>query len=163
MENKDEIAIQLALEIENRGIKYYNSLKKHFDPASVKYKTLDLLELQEHKHKKIYEQMLKENQNGKIITLNEEDYRFIKTLVEGKIFDLMNEITKIKIPNFNLSDILFDCIEVELDTVYFFRKLAFNLIPSQAKLINEIIKEENEHIDLLFDLRVQYRIENKIL
>ena len=162
MEDKEEIVIQLALEIENRGIKYYSSLKKYFNPISNEYKTLELLEKQGLKHKKIYEQMLKDNQNGKIIAIKKEVYEFIKTLVEGKIFNLMNEIAKIKKTHFNLSNVLFDCIAVEMDIIYFFKRLAHNLIPSQLKLINEIIEEENEHIDLLFKLRVQYRIEHKI-
>lgn len=161
MEDKEGIVIQLALEIETRGIKYYHDLKGYFNSISAEYKTLALLEKQGLKHKKSYEQMLKTNQNEKIINLTKEEYKFIKTIVEGKIFNLMDEIAKIKKPLFNLSNILFDCIAVEMDTI-FFRQLAHNLIPSQTKLINKIIEEENEHLELLFKLRVQYRIEHKI-
>lgn len=156
-----EKAILLAIEIEKKGVHFYNELRKVFDSHSPAYHVFSTLVDEELKHKKIYEMLLNKIkvEKRKIINFTAAEIKGIQNLIEGKIFDQMEKALRYISQSLDLSQILLYALGFELDTYYFFQKLDEKIVPAEKEIIKNILKEEKSHIEKLIKMRSEYKYE----
>jgi len=139
--------VDMAIQIEKNGEDYYReALKKTSDPSLESL--LLFLADQEHQHAQWFEEF---KERVKVSTEADEvaeiDGEMLQRLVGGQRFSLNDvDVTELD----DVKRLLEVAIELENDTILFYQMLqAFVDDPDTLAGLNEIIAEENRHIEML--------------
>ena len=139
--------VDMAIQIEKNGEDYYReALKKTSDPSLESL--LLFLADQEHQHAQWFEEF---KERVKVSTEADEvaeiDGEMLQRLVGGQRFSL-NDVDVAELDD--VKKLLEVAIELENDTILFYQMLqAFVDDPDTLAGLNEIIAEENRHIEML--------------
>jgi Uncharacterized conserved protein, COG1633 len=135
---------QIAMKIEENGIKFYSSWSKKVKDKKLKDIFLALTEA-EVEHKKIFDKMLKEIESYEPKEVYTEEYfQYLRAYADGLIFD-MKEIEKKSKQIKSVQKALDFAIGREKDSILYYQEVK-NILPShQHKELEKIINEERKH------------------
>ncbi len=146
--------LEMALKIEEDGEKFYDHLSKTFDDLKKK-EFFSYLASQEKQHAKDFKRLLQGLTEEIEPTFWEEASKYVKSLVEDKIFPNVGEMIE-KSKKMTLDDILNFSIGIEKETVIFYEEL-YDLVREKRskEVLSRIIREEVGHVRNLFALKSQ--------
>jgi rubrerythrin len=145
-EFSDVDIINIAINIERRGISFYDVMAKSADSQSARAIFEELVEL-EREHLEMFQKMLDEFDDSQTVNLPSNDrFCYIKSLIESAIFtddmitgDMASQAdTDIKAIELG--------INAEKDSLLFYYEIKDILPQRMAQLINRIIAEEKNHL-----------------
>lgn len=160
---KSKQILHMALEIEQKGIEFYDRLKELFVQGTKSYVTLVMLRNDEVSHKEKYKILAKriQSERKEVFNFTQKELEEITILINNKIFDEMENAVRFFGADPDISLILLYAIGVEYDTFYFYNKMVEKVIPAEKDLIKEILREEKGHIEKLMFLRTQLKFDAK--
>jgi rubrerythrin len=146
-----EIAV-FAIKIEESGLVFYTKIANLTKDESVKH-IFQLLSDQEAKHKKIFEDLAKDTE-GKYPQIEYQndinlEVESILNLITRKSFDY----DKITSDAFNLSQAIEVGIQTEIQSISIYQLAKNTFNKTFAPVFDQIIAEEQKHLDLLEKLR----------
>ena len=111
---------------------------------------------EEIRHKEIFKEMLKKA-GGEIPpeSYPGEYFKYLRGFIDGKVIfkegvkDLIEEIKDTK-------SALDFAIQRELDSILFYHEIRELVLETQKKMVNEIIREERKHFEILSQIRKKY-------
>ncbi|OAA30117.1 hypothetical protein AT15_00965 [Kosmotoga arenicorallina S304] len=144
--------LDIALNIENEGIKFYRELAEKAKDESAK-STFEFLVSQEKEHIITFRELLKRFEKEAQELVNwDEATEYLKTLSEQKVFPSASTLIE-KFKNSTPEEVVKYSIEREKDTVIFYYDLLDMIADNEAKeAVKKIIKEEKKHVVILRDL-----------
>jgi len=141
-------ALQLAMKVENDGIKFYLKASEIVNDAEVK-KVFKSLAKEEEKHVNLFKNMLENLIKEKNLDMEansgaeEHFFDFIDPQIFGNIFELEKIVGNIK-TDLNAVELGEDA---EVNSINFYKALLKNTGSEEAKnIIKDIIKEEQKHL-----------------
>jgi len=150
--NADEV-FEMAQQIERNGARFYRRASEATTDARVRQLLLDLAAWEE-QHEKTFGQMRSElserERRATVFDPEGEGVRYLRAMVEGKVFDLEGDPTAWLGSPRNLEDIIRYAIAMEKDSIIFYLALR-DLVPESLgrDRIDRIISEEMGHIKVL--------------
>jgi len=139
---------QIAIKIEENGVKFYSSWSKKVKDKKLKNIFLALSNA-EVEHKKTFEKMLKEIETYEPKEIYPEEYfQYLRAYADGLIFDT-KEIEKKAKQIKSVSKALDFAIGKEKDSILYYQEVKNIIPPHQIKELEKIINEERRHF---FDL-----------
>ena len=150
--NADEI-FEMAEQIERNGARFYRKAAEPAGNARAREMLLALATWEE-RHEKTFASMRKEltdKERGEMTYDPEgEAAQYLRTMADGRVFDLRGDPSKRLTGKENLQEILQRAIGLERDSVLFYLGMK-EIIPERLGKgrIDGIIKEEMRHISVL--------------
>jgi rubrerythrin len=146
--------LEIAVQMETDGIKFYAAAASYAHDKDTKNTLVSLSEWEKkHREKftKLKEQVIKTEEA--IVNPDGEASLYLEAFATGAIFDItQNPLENLK-PDTKVSDILKIAIALEKDAVCCYLGIKLLVADSQSKSkVDEIIKEEMEHIRVLSEL-----------
>jgi rubrerythrin len=151
--------LEMAREIESKGINYYQAHAENTDNE-----TLEKLFLRLSEEEKQHLQKLEEIEENISKISNQQDYQYLdnpqvesylKTLVEFSVFP--NQIKKEDISkNDTIDEILLVAIMAEKESILFYKELLDFNNDISAEVIKTLVEEEKQHLQDLSDIINQY-------
>ncbi|MGB4238141.1 MAG: ferritin family protein [Candidatus Hydrothermia bacterium] len=140
MLNKSEI-LKVAASIEEAGIEFYREAKSKVSEEMKE--VFDFLIKEEMKHRELFEEMLRGTRDFTIAhQLTPEDYdAYVKAIGYSAVFK--KEELELKMNN--AKDIITFAIEMEKRSIDYYTFLKKMVSPEDHPLINQLIKEEQNH------------------
>lgn len=130
---------QIAIKIEENGMKFYSDWAKKVEDKKLK-DIFSALSYAEVEHKKTFEKMLKEIENYQPQEIYPEEYfQYLRAYAD----DLVFKIQKMEINS--IVDALNFAIEREKDSILYYQEVKNILPQTQHKEIEKIINEERKH------------------
>ncbi len=150
--NAEEI-LEMAMQIERNGAKYYRLAAEGADEENSRNLLNDLAAMED-EHEKTFA-FMKENlsEKEKEATAFDPDNQasaYLHAMVEGIVFDVKTGPEKILAQQKSLEDILKQAIELEKDSIVFYLGMK-DAVPQRlgGEKVDDIIKEEMRHIGIL--------------
>ncbi len=152
MFNANEI-FEIAVELERNGARFYRKAAENTDNSDFK-DTLLTFAAMEDDHERIFIKMqdkLKDEEWVKnAFDPDGEAAKYLKAMVEGKIFDLRKDPVELLSGHESVADILKLAISLEKDAVNFYTGIKETVTEDLGKThISRIIKEEMHHVTVL--------------
>jgi rubrerythrin len=150
--NAEEI-LEMAIQIERNGAKYYRLAAEGADDESSRNLLNDLAAMED-EHEKTFAFMKKNlSEKEKESTAFDPDNQasaYLRAMVEGIVFDVKTGPEKILARQKSLEDILKQAIEFEKDSIVFYLGMK-DAVPQRlgGEKVDDIIKEEMRHIGIL--------------
>jgi rubrerythrin len=148
--------IEMAVQIERNGYAFYNEATKRKDLDAKALDFLAFLRDQELNHEKIFlhlrsasdMQNLELSQDWELVAL------YMKSIVEGRIFNDENSAIRLATEAKDLISLLDKAIAFEKDTLLYFHAISDSISNPQALLVlRKIINEEISHVLKLSDYK----------
>lgn len=144
--------IEMAVQIERNGYAFYNEASKRKDLDDKSCEFISWLRDQELEHEKSF-LALRDDAELKSLELS-QDWElvalYLKTIVEGRIFNSEDSAIRRAIEAKNLAEIIDYAISFEKDTLLYFQTISNNIsYPKAIDVLHKIINEEISHIIIL--------------
>ena len=147
----DEV-LKLAIEIENNGKEFYESMAIKVKEEDLK-KLLDFLAQEEEKHRKIFEEMLENLGETEIVEAYSGEYQaYMKALSDECVFTQKILKEKIERGFENPEQLLDFALRVEKDSIILYTEMKQHVLRNQSAL-DKIIEEERKHFIMLSELK----------
>ena len=152
--NPSEI-LEMAVQIERNGQKFYKKAAKILKEPDVKQFLLDLAEM-EAKHEKIFKdmkaQLTESEKQVNVFDPDNEAVLYLQAMADGHVFQPNEDISAKLTGNESLMQIFKMAIQAEKDSIVFYIGLK-DYVPDAAsqKKVQKIIEEEKNHIVVLND------------
>jgi rubrerythrin len=144
--------IEIAVQIEKNGFKYYSEALKRKDISSQAKLLLEDLKKDEIKHEAIFKSFRSSEdyqQMGDPIDW-QEAVHYLNSIVVSHVFHKPDAAIKLAASATDEAEIISFAIQFEKDTIVFFSSLAKEITDSKTKnTINAIIDEEISHVSRL--------------
>lgn len=148
--------IELAVQIEQNGYAFYHEASKRKDLDEKSRALIELLRDQELNHEKTFLALRDDKEMDKLELTQDWELvsKYLKTIVDARIFNskdaAIQKATKAK----DLMEILDFAISFEKDTLLYFHALKDNIeSPATRKILARIISEELSHVLKLTDYK----------
>jgi rubrerythrin len=145
--------IRIAVDIERRGISFYDVMAKSTDNEMAR-STFGVLAAMEREHLQTFEGMLAETQTGKPREVSGIKYPdYVQALIDEAVFtdDLVtSEIAMQADSDIKAIDL---GIGAEKESLLFYYEMRDNLPQRNAPVINKIIAEEKSHLQQLSEIK----------
>ncbi len=140
----DEL-LEMALKIEEDGEKFYTFLSEKLEDDRKK-ELFSYLAGQEREHAETFKELSKGLVEETDPSFWEEASKYIRSIVENKIFPSLEEMKK-KSENMTLNQLLDFAISIEKETVIFYEELYDMVREKKSKeILSKIIREEVSHV-----------------
>jgi len=148
--------IEMAVQIERNGYAFYNEAAKRKDLDDKSREFISWLRDQELEHEKKF-LSLRDDTELKSLELS-QDWElvalYLKTIVEGRIFNSEDSAIRRAIEAKNITEIIDYAISFEKDTLLYFQAISNNIAyPKAIDILHQIINEEISHIIKLADYK----------
>ena len=147
--------ITLGIEIEKNGRDFYQTLAGQLRSSSVK-EVLKFLADEEEKHINVFKKILAEaDKFGEPALLSDEYLGYMSSLADNYVFtqkDKGREIAQAIATDEKAIDM---GMGFEKDSILFYEGMKKTVAESQAKIVDELIREEQKHFRKLVDLKRQ--------
>jgi len=148
--------IEMAVQIERNGYAFYNEATKRKDLDDKSHEFISWLRDQELEHEKKF-LSLRDDTELKSLELS-QDWElvalYLKTIVEGRIFNSEDSAIRRAIEAKNITEIIDYAINFEKDTLLYFQAISNNIAyPKAIDILHQIINEEISHIIKLADYK----------
>lgn len=148
--------IEMAVQIERNGYAFYNEATKRKDLDDKSREFISWLRDQELEHEKKF-LSLRDDTELKSLELS-QDWElvalYLKTIVEGRIFNSEDSAIRRAIEAKNITEIIDYAINFEKDTLLYFQTISNNIAyPKAIDILHQIINEEISHIIKLADYK----------
>lgn len=148
--------IEMAVQIERNGYAFYNEATKRKDLDDKSREFISWLRDQELEHEKKF-LSLRDDTELKSLELS-QDWElvalYLKTIVEGRIFNSEDSAIRRAIEAKNITEIIDYAINFEKDTLLYFQAISNNIAyPKAIDILHQIINEEISHIIKLADYK----------
>ena len=148
--------IEMAVQIERNGYAFYNEATKRKDLDDKSREFISWLRDQELEHEKKF-LSLRDDTELKSLELS-QDWElvalYLKTIVEGRIFNSEDSAIRRAIEAKNITEIIDYAINFEKDTLLYFQAISNNITyPKAIDILHQIINEEISHIIKLADYK----------
>ncbi len=148
--------IEMAVQIERNGYAFYNEAAKRKDLDDKSREFISWLRDQELEHEKKF-LSLRDDAELKSLELS-QDWElvalYLKTIVEGRIFNSEDSAIRRAIEAKNITEIIDYAINFEKDTLLYFQAISNNIAyPKAIDILHQIINEEISHIIKLADYK----------
>lgn len=141
--------LNFAIRIEENGEGFYRKALSSFQDESIRPLFLELAQ-EELRHKKYFEDLLKREDFGRVEIPSEEYFEYLKDYIDGKIIfskEKENLISNVRNP----SDVIDFAIEIEKDSILFYKETEEFVPEKYKKGIKDIIEEEKRHFQRLLE------------
>jgi rubrerythrin len=148
----DEL-IQIAIDIERRGISFYDVMAKSIDNEMARA-AFDGLAAMEREHLAIFQGMLAESHIGKTGSAPERQYPgYARALIDEAVFsdDLITSEMAMQADS-DIKAIELG-ISTEKDSILFYYEMKENLAPRDVPVMERIIAEEKSHLQQLSSIK----------
>jgi rubrerythrin len=146
----------LSMQIEEAGLEYYSKLANLMKDEGAK-KVLEFLSDQEAKHKKIFEDIAKSTENKYPQAEYVIDVRLqidaLLDLIKRKSFD----IDSVTSDSFDYLQAIEVGIQTEIQSISVYQLAKKTFIDAYTPVLDEVILEEEKHLDMLQTLKQQYQ------
>ncbi len=153
----DEI-LKLAIEIENNGREFYINMSERVSEDELK-RILNFLASEEEKHKKVFEDILKNLDTSNIVESYSGEYQaYLRALADECVFT--NDLVKQKASEgFSSSlELLIFALRIEKDSIILYTEMKDKVLKKEEEL-NRVIEEERKHFVMISELRNKYKEE----
>jgi len=151
----DEV-LKLAIEIENNGKEFYESVAGKVKEEDLK-KLLDFLTQEEEKHRKVFEEMLENLGETKIVEAYSGEYQaYMKALSDECVFTQKILKEKIERGFENPGQLLDFALRVEKDSIILYTEMKQHVLRNQSAL-DKVVEEERKHFIMISELKKQYK------
>ena len=151
----DEV-LKLAIEIENNGKEFYESMAIKVKEEDLK-KLLDFLAQEEEKHRKIFEEMLENLGETEIVEAYSGEYQaYMKALSDECVFTQKILKEKIERGFENPEQLLDFALRVEKDSIILYTEMKQHVLRNQSAL-DKVVEEERKHFIMISELKEQYK------
>ncbi|MDD4308899.1 MAG: ferritin family protein [Candidatus Cloacimonetes bacterium] len=148
--------IEMAVQIEKNGYAFYHEASKRKDLDANAIEFIQFLRDQELNHEKTFLN-LRDDLDMSILELSTDwdlVAEYLKTLVEGRIFNSENSAIQMASSAKDIYGIVDNAIIFEKDTLLYFHAIADNITnPKTKQVLRRIINEEVSHVLKLNDFR----------
>ncbi len=147
--SSDDI-FEIAERIESNGVLFYHTAAERFADSPVRYKLMDLAEM-EHEHQKTFAEIRSELTEGErtILTFDPDNQSamYLQAAVDGKVFDLDAGVETLIPEGSTVEDVLETAIRLEKDSIVFYTGMK-DMVRGDAgrNMIDVIINQEIGHI-----------------
>jgi len=152
-----EEAVQLAVNTEKNGKKFYDNAAKKTKSAELK-KMFDFLAMQEDRHMMIFESLRGKTERLMEPADMEEIEGYLNAIVESEFFlgsdKALSKATKSDSPR----ELLSFALQFEKETLLFFTQISELSEGKTKDVLNEIIGEEKKHVKIITELLRQQEI-----
>jgi rubrerythrin len=145
--------LQMAIEIEEKGRAFYNSVAETVKDAKAK-EVFQFLADEEVRHAKLFKQMLdtiEETQMNPYDTT--EIILYFRALIDNKIFPDKEEGKSMRKDIGNLQIAIRIAISLEKDSILFYLELLSKIQDKDHAILNKIVDEERDHIRRILKLK----------
>lgn len=148
--------IEMAVQIERNGYAFYHEATKRKDLDKTSLEFITWLRDQELDHEKTF-MALRDDADMQDLELT-QDWEmvsaYLKTIVEGRIFNSEESAIRKATEASNLSNLVDNAITFEKDTLLYFHALSDNISqPKALQALRRIINEEVSHVMRLNDFK----------
>jgi rubrerythrin len=148
----DEL-IKIAIDIERRGISFYDVMAKSTDNEMARA-AFDGLAAMEREHLVVFQNMLAENRADRTENVLEQQYPgYVQALIDEAVFsnDLITSEMAMQADN-DIKAIELG-ITAEKDSILFYYEIKENLAPRDIPVMERIIAEEKSHLQQLSEIK----------
>jgi rubrerythrin len=148
----DEL-IKIAIDIERRGISFYDVMAKSTDNEMARA-AFDGLAAMEREHLVVFQNMLAENRADRTENVLEQQYPgYAQALIDEAVFsnDLITSEMAMQADN-DIKAIELG-ITAEKDSILFYYEIKENLAPRDIPVMERIIAEEKSHLQQLSEIK----------
>lgn len=155
-------AIEIAIEIEQRGHRFYTQAQKYVENEEVAA-MLEELANQELDHIETFESLYVELKNNKssfddTYIYDPEVVRYLRAMVSTSVFPSEEELDKFLSEIRTAEDVLSLGIKAEKDSILFYTEMVIQSHDVEAKnAFRKLIKEEKKHLIDLQEKMLQYK------
>ncbi len=151
--------LQMAVEIERKGKSFYDSVIQSLQNDKAK-EVFHFLFDEEVRHEKIFRDMLSkvEKNAEKSVYDDSEMTLYFRSLIDRKIFPDEEEGMSMKKEMSDPAIALRIALSLEKDSILFYNELLNVTHKKEHKVINQIIKEERDHITRILDLKRELQV-----
>lgn len=142
--------VEIAIQIERNGLAFYQCVAGSLEHEETKT-LFGFLSKQEEKHIKDFQSLFESFKKYQPPITNEEEYcAYIKMLADMNVFTKKEGIAPVLEKVKNKEDALDVAMAFEKDSILFYRELDELTQGSQKAAVEEIIRQEKEHLRRLF-------------
>ncbi|MCB5253397.1 MAG: ferritin family protein [Candidatus Cloacimonadaceae bacterium] len=152
--------IELAVQIEQNGYAFYHEASKRKDLDDESKALIEHLRDEELSHEKTFLALRDDKEMGKLELTQDWELvsKYLKTIVDARIFNSKDAAIQKATNAKDLMEILDFAISFEKDTLLYFHALKDSIdLPSTRKVLGRIINEELSHVLKLTDYRNSLR------
>jgi rubrerythrin len=156
--NVSEI-LEMAIEIERNGQKFYKKAAQIVADSNVKKFLLDIADM-EVRHEKIFREM-KEQLAEKQVAVFDPDNEaslYLQAMADGNVFDLKTDLSRKLTGKEPVDQIFRMAVQAEKDSIVYYVGLEDYVDGKESKeKVDKIIEEEKGHIIALYNQLRQYK------
>lgn len=155
-----ELVINMAIQFEKVGMKFYKDIQRHFPPDSNEAKTIEYLKREEAAHLKYFEDIYNDlrAQKRAMLQLSPVQTEKIERFVNQKFFAESEKTRETLLHDSNIIDILLFAARMEMDAINYYKQMEQMLPYAEKKILHRILKEEGAHLQVILEL--VYKIKN---
>jgi len=147
----DEV-LKLAIEIENNGKEFYESMAIKMKEEDLK-KLLGFLAQEEEKHRKVFKEMLENLGETEIVETYPGEYQaYMKALSDECVFTQKILKEKIERGFENTEQLLDFALRIEKDSIILYTEMKQHVLRNQSPL-DKVVEEERKHFIMLSELK----------
>ena len=145
--------LQFAVELEDRGVKFYETWAEQTDTDELKMVFLLLAEEEKH-HKELFSKIAVVHKDpDKGLEISEEYSEYLDRFANEILFN-ENDINMVK----NLNDAIEVAKKQELDAMLFYTDIKNHVSAEYTDAVEQIISEERKHFKKLGDLQTKLKL-----
>lgn len=144
--------INLAIDIEKRGIVFYDVMARSTDNAAAREVFHGLMEM-EREHIHVFENILVNNGGDPVFKNDAEYSAYLKSLIDNAVFNEESVISEMATQINSDVTALELGISMEKDSILFYYEMRERLTGPSRVTVDRIIKEEKEHLNQLAGLK----------
>ena len=144
--------INLAIDIEKRGIVFYDVMARSTDNAAAREVFHGLMEM-EREHIHVFENILVNNGGDPVFKNDAEYSAYLKSLIDNAVFNEESVISEMATQINSDVTALELGISMEKDSILFYYEMRERLTGQFRVTVDRIIKEEKEHLNQLAGLK----------
>jgi rubrerythrin len=156
--NVSEI-LEMAIEIERNGQKFYKKAAQIVAGSDVKKFLLDIADM-EVRHEKIFREMKEQitEKEVKVFDPDNEASLYLQAMADGNVFDLKTDLSRKLTGKESVDQIFRMAVQAEKDSIVYYVGLEDYVDDKGAKeKVDKIIEEEKGHIIALYNQLRQYK------
>jgi class 3 adenylate cyclase/rubrerythrin len=155
-----ELVINMAIQFEKVGMKFYKDIQRHFPADSNEAKTIEYLKREEAAHLKYFEDIYNDLRAQKriFLQLGPAQAEKIERFISQKFFAEKEKVRETLLHGANIIDILLFAARMEMDAITYYKQMEQMLPYAEKKILHRILKEEGAHLQVILELI--YRIKN---
>lgn len=144
--------INLAIDIERRGIVFYDIMARSTENAAAREVFHGLVEM-EREHIHVFEDMLDKDRGDSVLTDVTEYSAYLKSLIDNAVFNEESVASEMATRVDSDATALELGISLEKDSILFYYEMRERLARPSRVTIDRIIDEEKEHLNQLAGLK----------